>query len=303
MAKTKQKKKPQKVRAPTKELKETIDTGWIIRAMVVIVILSSALFYYFNRKAKERYERTSAEQETWLAEEQSKINLACSGLLEMSEGHYALYANSDEGETKITDFDINLSGELINIDGSPLSSELKSPATENYTIKAISAVTEESEQNSTTVLAGDSVLTLPNKDTFLTAEATFQLATPSDSDTSNETSGIWFVDEESTLNLPSPAGGWRYAAWIVNNDDVLLIGKFSSADETIGKDFEADLRTNNSIVAIIVEPSWYEGSTPLPFVILGAEISESTQPGQQISLELAVDSLPYCVVSKSSPWL
>ena len=99
---------------------EVADTKWIIRAMAVITILSIVLFVYFRQKAKQRFERTSAEQQALLAQQQSKINLVCSGLLPLDGGHFALYGTSDGTTTKLTNFDISTDQQGVSGDGGDL---------------------------------------------------------------------------------------------------------------------------------------------------------------------------------------
>lgn len=69
---------------------------------------------------------------------------------------------------------------------------------------------------------------------FTSSTGGFILATPTDSETTNETSGIWFLDNSSgspmsALDLPTLPAGWIYEGWAVINGTPVTTGKFSSA--------------------------------------------------------------------------
>ena len=79
---------------------------------------------------------------------------------------------------------------------------------------------------------------------FSTAAGNYILATPTDEDTTNENSGLWWLDPNpSTTNLfPSPGltlptlpEGWEYEGWVVIDGVPVSTGKFTSvygADST-----------------------------------------------------------------------
>lgn len=69
---------------------------------------------------------------------------------------------------------------------------------------------------------------------FESGTGSFILATPTDSDDSNEYSGIWFLDNSSGmpaagLDLPTLPEGWIYEGWAIINGSPVSTGKFSSA--------------------------------------------------------------------------
>lgn len=258
-----------------KKEKSSVDTKWIIRVIVVITIISIGLFVYFRQKAKERYARTSARQAEWLAEEQSKVSLTCSGLLDIGTAKYTLYGHKEGTTTKVSDFDINLSGELITTGGSPLPAELNAGNADTFTIRTITPDGVETE-----ILSGSSILSLSTKSAFLTSEGTFKISSGK----------ITFPD----LSLPEAPSGMRYSTWIVGEDDISLLSRFSSAKQLKPKEITADL--SNAVVVVTVEPDWYKEELPFPFAILGAEIPNSIKEDQAYNLELGLDSLPYCVV-------
>jgi hypothetical protein len=63
----------------------------------------------------------------------------------------------------------------------------------------------------------------------------FVLATPTDSDASNEAAGIWFLDPAGgpgpSLTLPDLPAGWVWEGWGVTQGAPLTTGRFSSASD------------------------------------------------------------------------
>jgi len=67
---------------------------------------------------------------------------------------------------------------------------------------------------------------------FSSAAGTYILATPTDADDSNETSGVWFLDNSSGapavgLTLPTLPAGWAYEGWAVIDGTPVSTGTFS----------------------------------------------------------------------------
>ena len=121
------------------------------------------------------------------------------------------------------------------------------------------------------------------------------LATPTDGDTTNEYSGVWFLDNSGEspvagLSLPDLAAGWAYEGWVVINGTPVSTGTFTSASGADsnansatygpgggpgypgedflmgsfnGVDFPTDLRGN--MVVISVEP--VPDDSTAPFVL------------------------------------
>ncbi|PHS05320.1 MAG: hypothetical protein COA88_12550 [Kordia sp.] len=68
---------------------------------------------------------------------------------------------------------------------------------------------------------------------FSTATGKYILATPTDANSTNEASGIWFLDNSSGsniagLNLPTLAAGWKYEGWAVFAGGAVSTGTFLS---------------------------------------------------------------------------
>ncbi|WP_204347070.1 anti-sigma factor [Psychroserpens algicola] len=67
---------------------------------------------------------------------------------------------------------------------------------------------------------------------FSASTGTYILATPTDTDDSNEESGVWFLDNSSGspvtgLDLPTLTDGWVYEGWAVINGTPISTGTFT----------------------------------------------------------------------------
>ncbi|SDW89082.1 hypothetical protein SAMN05444411_102399 [Lutibacter oricola] len=128
---------------------------------------------------------------------------------------------------------------------------------------------------------------------FSTASGKYILATPTDSDGTNEKSGVWFLDNSSGspvagLNLPTLPAGWKYEGWAVTGGTPLTSGTFTSvtgADEfndfsgTMGSPpfpgedflrnapsgitFPLDLSGGKAVISIEPDPD----NSPAPFLL------------------------------------
>jgi hypothetical protein len=80
--------------------------------------------------------------------------------------------------------------------------------------------------------ASSSLFISQQQSSISTARAVFSIETPTDGDSTNELSGVWFADSVSTnpvagLNLPALYGGWIYEGWVEINGQYLSTGRFS----------------------------------------------------------------------------
>lgn len=67
---------------------------------------------------------------------------------------------------------------------------------------------------------------------FSSASGTYILATPTDTDDTNEASGVWFLDNSSGspmtgLSLPTLSAGWQYEGWVVFDGTPISTGTFT----------------------------------------------------------------------------
>jgi len=133
---------------------------------------------------------------------------------------------------------------------------------------------------------------------YSTAEGKYILATPTDTDSTNETSGVWFIDAESSsagLNLPTLPSGWVYEGWVVIDGTPVSTGTFVDVigsddaapfsgpvagpnfpgedfllNAPAGLEFPLDLSENSVVVSI--EPSPDDSTKPFALKPLTNEI-------------------------------
>ncbi len=72
-------------------------------------------------------------------------------------------------------------------------------------------------------------------DDFMSAAGKYILATPTNGDTTNELSGIWFLDLGTGspavgLTLPTLPAGWKYEGWAVISGQPVTSGKFTAVN-------------------------------------------------------------------------
>ena len=187
-------------------------------------------------------------------------------------GFLATSCSSDDDNTPSTaNLTLNLNGleELgsdfvyegwIIVDGSPVSTGVFSSVTfpQSFTVDAAQldaattfvlsiepAVDNDPAPAATKILAGDFSGNSASVDSnglvgdFSTSSGKYILATPTDTDDSNEASGVWFLDNSSGsamagLDLPTLNDGWKYEGWAVIDGQPVSTGTFtsvSSADD------------------------------------------------------------------------
>jgi|GEM_PF-3347171 len=157
----------------------------------------------------------------------------------------------------------------------------------------------------------------------LTAPNEFAIAsfiTPTDTDTSNELSGVWFLAGDFTpslFSLPLPPPGWIYEGWAIRGATALSTGQFAdytaaddgnpySSNEVAppdapGEDFLMNpppgvtfpfTFTQGDEVAVTVEPdAVWDPAAPFPYKIFVSEPGEIPQPGQPHNLDALGDNI------------
>lgn len=70
---------------------------------------------------------------------------------------------------------------------------------------------------------------------FSSATGEYILATPTDTDDTNEASGVWFLNNSADpavkgLELPTLSAGWKYEGWAVIDGTPISTGTFTDAD-------------------------------------------------------------------------
>ena len=129
--------------------------------------------------------------------------------------------------------------------------------------------------------------------TFSSVAGKYILATPTDTISTNEESGIWFLDNSSGspavgLDLPVLPAGWKYEGWAVINGTPVSTGTLISANMAddaapysgpmagpdfpgedflfnapAGLTFPTDIRGGKAVISIEPNPD----NSPLPFVL------------------------------------
>lgn len=145
------------------------------------------------------------------------------------------------------------------------------------------------------------------------------LATPTDTDDTNEESGIWFLDNSDAaatvagFGLPTLAEGWKYEGWVVLNGTPVSTGTFTSvasADDNAatspykgsdnngpgfpgedyvtgsaaGVDFPTDLK--GATIVVSVEP--YPDNSTAPFTL------------KPLAHEVPVDAMNHSVINMTT---
>ena len=139
---------------------------------------------------------------------------------------------------------------------------------------------------------------------FSASKGSYILATPTDTDDTNEFSGVWFLDNSNEpsvagLDLPELSAGWVYEGWVVLNGTPVSTGTFTSVDEAddnaatspykgmdndgpgypgedyvigsaAGIDFPTDL--TESTIVISVEPSPDNNAAPFALKPLAGDV-------------------------------
>lgn len=114
-------------------------------------------------------------------------------------------------------------------------------AASKFVLSIEPAVDNDPAPAATKILAGDFTSNTANVSTqemlgdLNNAAGKYILATPTDNDPNNETSGIWFLDNSSGsamagLSLPELPAGWKYEGWVVMNGTPVSTGTFTAVD-------------------------------------------------------------------------
>jgi hypothetical protein len=158
---------------------------------------------------------------------------------------------------------------------------------------------------------------------FTTASGRYVLATPTDSVSGDENSGLWFMDLSTGislngLSLPALPSGWAYEGWVRINNIYVPTGKFTSANAADdankygstwsspaypGEDFLLNPPTGLSFptdlsgqyVMVTVEPAGTYVSNPTgpsPFRILQANITSNAESHVTYYMNSVVGGLP-----------
>lgn len=167
-------------------------------------------------------------------EEASKLpfDFAVNNLSPLESGVYEGWIVRDDVKYSFGTFNTNEAGEIV---GDLMLDDITPQDGDKVVVTIEPTNDADPDPSGTVVLAGDLVggsadLTFPVDITAFSGK--YILATPSDGDGNNETSGLWFVSQENGpaetgLNLPIAPEGWIYEGWAVYNGAPLSTGQFT----------------------------------------------------------------------------
>ena len=210
----------------------------------------------------------------------------------LSEGHYEGWAIY--GDEKVSTGKFDAGSEVFT-----LERNLEDADMVVVTIEAEGDT--DTEPSGVVVLAGEvgesNTVALSFPVDLSNVSGSYILATPTNGNGNNETSGVWFVQLppplSASLNLPELPSGWVYEGWAVNGGTPLTTGRFSdvaAADDfndfsgtdapgpnfpgedfirnaPEGSTFPVDLADGESLVVVSVEPDidGVDPTGPAPF--------------------------------------
>lgn len=171
----------------------------------------------------------------------SNLNLNLTGLEDLgSDFVYEGWIIVNGSPVTTGRFSINATGVLSQSSFPVLKTVLDAATTFVLTIEP--AVGDDPAPSNVHVLAGDfsgtnGNLTIQHSaalgSDFTSSVGKYILATPTDSDMTNEDSGVWFLDNSGAspvagLTLPTLPAGWKYEGWAVVNGTPISTGTFLS---------------------------------------------------------------------------
>jgi len=178
----------------------------------------------------------------------SDLTLSFNGLEALNNGfHYEGWVMLDGTPVSTGKFNLDAGGNLIDVNGNSISNDFSTANEDDLTDAAAVIITIEPAGDtdtvpaSTKIIAGDvsgtsAVLNTSHAATlgsdFSTSAGKFILATPTTAVTTDENSGIWFLDLSSGspavgLDLPTLPAGWVYEGWVVIGGTPVTSGRFT----------------------------------------------------------------------------
>ena len=240
--------------------------------------------------------------------EGERLALSFTGLEPLANGfHYEGWAIIDGAPVATGKFNINASGEIVDLNGRVIEGGEFSTGIDLRNAGAIVITVEPAGDRDaipaqTHVVAGSvsgarADLLVGHGaalgDSFAGVAGSYILATPTNGNGTDETSGIWFLDLSSGgpsagLQLPLLPSGWQYEGWVVINGVPVTTGRFLATDGAdlaapfsgpmdgppfpgedflqnppSGLTFPTDIRGGTAVISIEPDPD----DSPLPFTL------------------------------------
>lgn len=241
---------------------------------------------------------------------------------------------------RLTRFNFNSSDDLLDSNGAVVSDRIvRNLPLDLDSVESLEVTIEQTSQHATvpsqTIYLRGRVP--PNLDSVEIAELKFSdssvntaqgyclLATPTDADTTDELSGVWFEmaqppgPADSGLWIPPAPVGWLYAGWVSHHGVWLPTGKFrrtkgadltnpycssefsppdypgedflKNAPSGIGFTFPFAL-TIGDVVMVTLQPDPDPGTGPFGVVVLTTQFSSEPSPGSPITMYTASGTVP-----------
>jgi len=254
-----------------------------------------------------------------------RIRIEAENLAPLTGAFYEVWAVHGERKISAGGFNVDAEGNLV--DGFGHAARFfspRNPANADSIVVTVEPLPDpDADPSGIAVLSGTprgdtARLRFPAK--LGSVAGTFILATPTDSATSNETAGVWFLDPAAgpgpSLELPELPSGWVWEGWGVTQGMPLSTGRFTSptgADSSAlfsgpnpgppfpGEDFLANLpagvtppvnlANGSSLIVLTIEPD-LEGADPTgagPFSIKPLLVAVPAGAADHTSLALDRD--------------
>ena len=179
--------------------------------------------------------------------DQETLALGLTGIRQLANGyHYEGWAIIDGSPVSTGKFNVNDDGGLVDLSGRVIANG-EFVAGTDLSDAAVIAITIEPAGDTDSVPSGAKYLagsvsdgsadvTVGHSaalgDSLTGAAGTYILATPTDDDDTNETSGIWYIDLSSGLagpglQLPALPPAWEYEGWVIFDGTPVSTGRFT----------------------------------------------------------------------------
>ncbi len=269
--------------------------------------------------------------------ETTRFQFSFSRIAELDSAYYQAWALIGNYGYNLGKFNINSSGQMVDTAGAVVADNAFFYNMSASMVTAVGITIQDVDDSTSSpsgahllggsVANGTASLSMKheagiNKE-FGSVTGKFILATPTNGTNSDETSGIWFIDNSdgvttAGLTLPSFSSGWQYEGWISVDGKFYSTGTFtgmSAADDSArysadiqtapdfpGEDFLAnapagitfplDLSGKYTMVTLEPKPDPAVG-IPSPFVLLEATIASDAADNQTYNMvNTATASLP-----------
>jgi hypothetical protein len=297
--------------------------------MRVLILLTAVLFLFMIGCSEDSKDSMSADTGKYT------LQLSFNGAEPLANGYlYEGWAIVNGSPVSTGKFNLNSSGAIVDQSGNAIANGEFTVSQDLSTSSAIVITIEPSGDMDTNpadthVLAGDvasnsAILTAGHGaalgDDYSTAAGEYILATPTNGASTNENSGIWFLNLAGGspavgLTLPTLPTGWKYEGWTVINGtpvttgtftDVMVVDDADTYSSTLpgppfpGEDFLVNAPTGltfptdiaGGTAVISIEPSPDDAATPYTLKPLVGMIPSNAVDHTTYMMSLNLASFP-----------